>query len=306
MIVLAATPIVAGVALFLFGNRLAGMLRPAVVVPLLSALALTVSICTGLVLSAAAVLLCAQVRPLARLGHWSAPALRRDTGLPDAVQALALVLVLACLVAVTGRAIRSIHTLIQADRAVKQLHPGGGDLVVVEDDVPTAYSVACWRGRIVVSTSMLSALSAPERRALLAHEASHLRHRHHLYIHLAALAAAGNPLLRRTAQQVTRDVERWADEDAATEVGSRQLAARSLARAALVRLHRQQQPGLAAADSHVTERVRALLEPAPTTRRRIAVLLVVTAVLCWAGAIAAAEWAHQLILFAEAAYTNHH
>jgi Zn-dependent protease with chaperone function len=305
VIVLAAAPLLAGLALFLFSNRLSTMLRPRLVVPLLTAVGLTVAICTALVLSAAAVLLCAQLHPLAQLGHWSAPALRHDTALPDAVEALALLLVLAGLAAVTVRAVHSFRTLASAERATKLLNPSGGALVVVEDDVPTAYSVACWHGRIVVSTSMLSALSAPERRALLAHEASHLRHRHHFYLHLAALAAAGNPLLRRTADEIARGVERWADEDAAIEVDSRRVAARSLARAALVRLHQQQQPGLAAADSHVPERVRALLGPAPVDRRSIAVLLVVVAGLCWAGAVVTAEWAHQLIVFAEAAYRGH-
>ena len=82
---------------------------------------------------------------------------------------------------------------------------------------------------------MLRVLSADERRVVLAHEAAHLARHHHLYIQLADLAAAANPLLRPTASGVRLAVERDADEVAAGEVGDRRLAARALARAGLAK-----------------------------------------------------------------------
>ena len=101
--------------------------------------------------------------------------------------------------------------------------------------VPTAFAVAGAPGHVVVSTAMLNALDADERKVLLAHEAAHLRHHHHLYTQLAQLAAAANPLLRPLARVIAEGTERWADEVAAAEVGSRRLVARGLARAALAR-----------------------------------------------------------------------
>ena len=71
------------------------------------------------------------------------------------------------------------------------------------------------RGRIVVTTAMFAALTAAERDVLLAHEAAHLNHRHHLWIQFVELAAVANPLLRRLPPVVRHAAERWADEDAA-------------------------------------------------------------------------------------------
>ena len=50
----------------------------------------------------------------------------------------------------------------------------------------------------------------------------------------AELAAAVNPLLGPTARTVAQAVERWADEDAACALADRTLAARTLARTALL------------------------------------------------------------------------
>jgi len=55
---------------------------------------------------------------------------------------------------------------------------------------------------------MLRARPPDERRVLLAHEDSHLRHRHHLFTQLADLAATANPLLRRSARAVLDAVAR--------------------------------------------------------------------------------------------------
>src|ERR1019366_3181879 len=132
-------------------------------------------------------------------------------------------------------------------------------------------------GRVGVSTAMLRALPPDERRVLLAHEAAHLRHHHHLYVQLAELGAAANPLLRPLALAVRDGTERWADEDAAAEVGDRALAARALARAGLARalaspgLRMAPLTTLPAVDSGVAHRALALLAPRPRRRRRLAV-----------------------------------
>jgi beta-lactamase regulating signal transducer with metallopeptidase domain len=151
-------------------------------------------------------------------------------------------------------------------------------MVVVEDCVPDAYALPGIAGRIVVTTAMLEALTPAERRVLLAHEASHLRHHHYLYLLLADVSAAANPLLRTTAAAVHLGVERWADDDAATDVADRQLAARAVARAALARaahpVGSRPATALLMAAGPVVDRTRALLSPPPRPRRLVAVVLV--------------------------------
>ena len=115
---------------------------------------------------------------------------------------------------------------------------------------------------------MLRLLPADERRALLAHEAAHLRRFHTGYVLLASLAAAANPLLCPVARQVRLAVELWADQIAAHEVGDARMAARALARASLA-ASRLRQPGgsrLAAAGPDVRARVHALTHLPPRFR----------------------------------------
>jgi len=156
-------------------------------------------------------------------------------------------------------------------------HGETGELVVVRSAAMLALTLPATRtspGRILVSDGMLRALDAAERRVLLAHERSHLRHRHDRYRRLVGIAANLNPLLRPTVGAVDYLLERWADEDAAREVGSRHLTARALARAAVAdgpRRHRLWQPSFAA--QKVVSRVNALLAPAPAQGSRLAMLL---------------------------------
>jgi beta-lactamase regulating signal transducer with metallopeptidase domain len=306
MIALAATPVVIGLLLYRFADPLARRLRPAVAAPLLTGLTLTVALCTGLVLSAGAVVAAAQLGPLPRLGQWSAAALRARSGLPVLFGLLALAVVAVCLSAAVVRAVRSVRALVVAGRAAGAFRPVAGDLVLIEDEIPTAYSVAGIRGRIVVSTSMLDALSAPEQRVVIAHEAAHLRHRHHLYVHLGWLAAAANPLLRPCARAIAASIERWADEEAAAEVGDRRLAARALAHAALARgASRPPVVALGAADDRVLERVQLLLASPAVTRPAPVALVVVAVTVSWVAAVATTVWTNNIVQLAEQVYSRH-
>jgi len=104
---------------------------------------------------------------------------------------------------------------------------------VLDTDVPFAFAVPGRPGTVVVSTGMLKCLDADEQRALFAHEWSHLRRHHHRFLRIAELAAAMAPILRPLSAQVRFSTERWADEDAAAELGDRRTVARAIARAAL-------------------------------------------------------------------------
>jgi len=118
-------------------------------------------------------------------------------------------------------------------RATLRRCGGGNGLEVLDVDRPLAFAVPGEPGRVVVSTGMLGALDAQERRALLAHEQSHLERRHHRYLHVAGWASAAVPVLRPLHAHLRFATERWADEDAAVAVGDRRVVARAIARAAL-------------------------------------------------------------------------
>ena len=136
----------------------------------------------------------------------------------------------------------------------------GGDVEVLDTDVPLAYAQTGGRAGIVVSTGMLALLEDDEQQAMLAHERAHLRHRHDRFLVVARLAAGIPPLLPAAAQ-LRRCLERWADEDAAQEMGERAVVARAIARAALSGQPRPE-AALALLGSDVTGRVEALLQPA--------------------------------------------
>lgn len=142
------------------------------------------------------------------------------------------------------------------DRRMRRLAaPPGVSLLASEQ--PVAYAAP--GGAITVSTGMLSRLDADERRALFAHERSHVRHHHHRFLRTVEVAAAAFPLVGPLRDRVRYATERWADEDAARHVGDRLVVARALARAALATLD-EPLPNLALAEFGVVERVEAMVD----------------------------------------------
>ena len=170
------------------------------------------------------------------------------------------------------RAGRILLLLGRSDQLCRRLRAGGGPIVILDDNAADAFTLAGVKGCVVISRDLLDALGPAERQMLTGHELSHLRHRHHLYVHAVDLAVAANPLLVRAAGAVRLGVERWADEDAALCTGDRTAAAAALARTALIRSALRRAtfrdagpvvPVLGAVTSHVTTRARALLAPTP-------------------------------------------
>ena len=301
-----ALPLVASVLLWLAGARLGRRLPPATAVRLLTAAMLATALATGFTLAVAGFLLVAQLPVVALLGHWSTTVVESAEPLPDALSGAAGLTVALLLVASVRRAVHAGRDLVRAALVCRRLGPAVAGLVIVEDDVPDAYALPGLGGRVVVSTAMLRALPADERRVLLAHEAAHLTHRHHVYVQLGELAAAANPLLRPAAAAVRHAVERWADEVAAEEVGDRPLTARALARAGLARAAaRRQSPAvaLAGADSAVVDRVHALLAAAPRRRPLLAGALTALILVATAGAAVTARDTEARFELAEVAYT---
>ena len=159
------------------------------------------------------------------------------------------------------------------------------EIAIITSDQPVAYAIPGRPGQVVVSTGMLRSLDAQERRVLIAHERSHLRRRHHRYVRLTELAVAAMPVLAPLNARLRFAVERWADEDAATEIGDRAVVACAIARAALAS---EPAPrfGLAMADAGVVERVEIMLA-GPARRSRLieaSLGVVIVAGICGLGA----------------------
>jgi Peptidase family M48 len=149
---------------------------------------------------------------------------------PDGVSLLACAVLVGCV----ARLVVALWRRRELRRGLAPVVASGqGELVVVRGLTPHAFAVAGKPGRIVVSATMLAALNAPQRRAMLAHERAHLDRHHSALLTLAQLAAAANPLLLPVRAAVGYLCERHADELAAAEVGDRFLVAEALATAAL-------------------------------------------------------------------------
>ncbi|GAA5185608.1 hypothetical protein GCM10023322_29980 [Rugosimonospora acidiphila] len=260
VVALAAT-----LAFALVGPRLARLLPPAVATRLLVPACLMMAASGVWVLVTINFTWVAQLGPVSRYADWSAPAIREDTPFPGIVTIGCGLLAIGSM----ARAARLLTRRLRHARAIERTcaqHGAAGSLVVLDTDRPDAFATPGATGRIVVTTGLLRALSPAERRALIAHEASHLAHRHAWWLLAADVAAAANPLLLPTASAIEHAAERWADEDAAHEVTDRRLVARTLARTALL-IRGAAATGLTpAAGGNVPCRVRALLEPPPRPR----------------------------------------
>jgi Zn-dependent protease with chaperone function len=200
-----------------------------------------------------------QVPLVAAQGAWSVQALAARDPVDREFAATCAGMVLIVVASATVASWRRGRALVGAWRECREL-AAGRDLAAVDDPVPAAFAVLGLPGRIVVSSGMLRLLDVKERRALLAHERAHLRHRHHLFSLALHVAAAVDPLLRPLERAGAFAIERWADEDAGAVVEDRPLVARAIARAALAS-GRANQAALAATGGPVPQRVCALLAP---------------------------------------------
>lgn len=208
----------------------------------------------------------AQIPEVAAEGSWSVSALRAEDPVYLVVAVAGAVALAAGAVGLGVSAVRQVRHLRWARRECARL-PGDTELAVLDDAVPQAFALPGAPGRIVVSRGMLRCLDDREREALLAHERTHLRDRHHLFQTVWRLTAAVNPLLRPLADAGGYVLERWADEEAAVRVGSRTVVAHAVGRAALASAAAASRPpALAVTGGVVPQRVRALLAPPPPRR----------------------------------------
>ncbi|GAA3214395.1 M56 family metallopeptidase [Dactylosporangium siamense] len=169
----------------------------------------------------------AQVPAVGGAFGWSATFVTADTAAEPWVPWLSAVLLIAVAVSVLRRWRRHRDVLALARS------PHDGPLVVLDDPTARAFAVPGTPGYVVVTTGMRSLLTDRQFDALLAHEHAHLAGRHHRLARLAGLAAAAHPALWWVARHVDYLVERAADEQAASQVGSRRTVAHAIGVAAL-------------------------------------------------------------------------
>jgi Zn-dependent protease with chaperone function len=261
-----ALPLVAAACFGVAGPHLAERLPPREATWLISVGAVASALSAVAVLCLLAAVLLGQLPDIAGLGHWSTSALRRHAPAEPGFAAASLLAALLAASTVAYVAIRRARAVIFAYRACRSMS-GSGDLVVVDGAPPSAVAVPGRPGRVVVSASLMRVLSPGERRAVLAHERAHLAHGHHWHRSAVSMAVAAIPLLAPLRGAIAYATERWADEDAAAEVGNRRHAAAALARVALlISSSTEGRTRLALAQHAVPARVSALLEESPRRR----------------------------------------
>jgi hypothetical protein len=238
---------------------------------LLTATALVLGAASTVSLGLLAVTGLIRVPLLADLGHWSLRSAQRDDPAELSVALIAGLLLGAAAVTMARMLWRRVRSLAAAalEAACMPAHDG---LVVVDDAVPEAFALPGLPGRVVVSTGMLDTLDETEHHILLAHERAHLAAHHYLFVALAQLGAAANPLLRPLADAVTYTIERWADEDSATATGDRARVARAVGKAALAAHRAPVRPRTPGAALGILGR-RGPLAGAGPVPRRVAALL---------------------------------
>jgi Zn-dependent protease with chaperone function len=243
---------------------------------------------TTVVLALLAVVLVGQLPAIAHVGEWSSSALHDHAFTEPGVGAAALLALVAAALALIVAGRREVAALVSAYRACRSMPPAVGDLVVLSEGPSDAVAVPGRPGRIVIGESLLTELRPGERRALIAHERAHLDHGHHWHRAAVLVAAAANPMLAPLRSAIVHATERWADEQAASEVGDRRQVATTLARVALFTRGRPGRTGLALAAHGVPERVAALLDrpssPRPVLTGAILatpLLAVVAAAIVW-------------------------
>lgn len=155
-----------------------------------------------------------------------------ETTVPSVVFLLAPVLAVLVVAAMGLRSVRTRHARLR--ETCQSLLPvgrtesvAGYQVTVVADPQPAAFALGRGRCGIIVSTGLLEKLSAYELRAVLEHEAAHLRERHHLILDFIGSITGPLrwvPFAAAIADSVPHYLEISADNAAQRRVGTRPLA----------------------------------------------------------------------------------
>ncbi len=314
MRVMVFLPLIVPVLAAAGARPLAERLPPRTATWLLTLSSVVLAVASGAVLGLLALAGAISLPVFASLGRLSAPAMSHVDAAPLLLGVVAAALLAAAALSVLRAAWLRTSALVSAHREARSLSGDGRLLVIVKDSRADAYAVPGWPARIVVTSGMLDSLTEAEGEVLLAHERAHAAARHYLFMAVARLSAAANPLLRPLAAAVSYSVERWADEQAVRVTGNRPLAARAIAKAALASGAGHSGPGsaqhaLGAAGDRaeirrsgaVPRRVNALLGPPPRRHFVLLALAIALVAVSSLAALHAADDLHAVIEFAQAA-----
>lgn len=155
-----------------------------------------------------------------------------EAAIPDALLLGLPALALAALLAAAGRRARSHarqarQTWRSVTLAGRRLRVDGHDITVVPDPRPLAFTLPRRRCGTVVSDGLLRLLDDDELAAVLAHEETHLRQRHHLITTLVSALAhplRSVPLVTAIADAVPHYLEIAADDTARRRASTPALA----------------------------------------------------------------------------------
>lgn len=210
---------------------------------------------------------------------------RVDTGVPVALLlgvSIAISAYYGC--ALAGDLVRRRHRTCRTAEGIRDrartLDVHGHRVLVVTDEHPFAFTLPRRYGGIVLSTGAVRELSPVQLRAVLAHEAAHLRQGHHLIA--SAVSALTSrlryvPLLAGAGEALDQYLEIAADQAAQREVGTTALAG------ALLTLGQADHPGApqrrlqGVLHAVGPDRIRHLVDPA---RGRAGVAAAAASVFC--------------------------
>jgi Zn-dependent protease with chaperone function len=256
------------VALYgLLGPRLLQSVRPDIATWALSAYSAVAAAAGTIVLTLLALPLVGRSDVLADDAHWSSAVLARGGLAGQGVATAALTVLVVLLGHTVLQVWRHQRAFRAAGRLARRLGRDAGGLIVTPDSAIDAFALGGPARLIIATEGLMKTLSAEQRRAVLAHERSHLDHHHHRHLLVVTLAASLNPLLWRMPAAMRYLVERWADEDSARAT-SRAVTAGALAAVSGRAERRRPAAALAAAASSVSRRIATLQAPAQDGGRR--------------------------------------
>ncbi|MEU0483499.1 M56 family metallopeptidase [Streptosporangium sp. NPDC006013] len=182
---------------------------------------------------------------------------------------IALAFLVIAVASFAGGARRERRSLCAAREQAAALP--GGDVVVVAEKRPAAFTLPGRPGRIVVTQGMLDALGEESHAVVMAHEHAHLSGHHHRWLLASRLAVAAHPFLWQVRHLAGYMIERWADERAAEQTGDRRATARAIGEAALLSPGGEMPSGAVPflglrGPGPVPRRIAALLKPLPSPR----------------------------------------
>lgn len=258
--------------------------------PALQARSLTAILITGFVLLESALLLWATPALMDLIGATDLARICRRMlggfipgGTASGVIALIVALVLAAVTIVGVLNVRSVQRAV-ASRLVFSENAGslGRDIAVLPVSRPIAFLSGGSQARVVISQGLIDTLSSEDLEAVLAHERSHARHRHDLYLLALGGIRAGfgwMPWISGGVERVRLSLERWADEDAAVSLSDDRQRVKSALVATVSQMVGVEVPAFGSAAT-IVDRVEALESAPPRSSvvERIAWLGLVSAV----------------------------